>query len=71
MKDCLRVKSGGLVHAGHPCNGFLDLISSAAVRTSIYIYVYILKPKPSKVHLHVFGDPLQALVLHGASRWLG
>ena len=27
VKDCLRVKSGGLVHAGHPCNGFLGLIS--------------------------------------------
>ena len=25
VKDCLRIKSGGLLHGGHPCNGCLGL----------------------------------------------
>ena len=30
IRDCLRIKSGGLLHAGHPCNGFLGLVLVAS-----------------------------------------
>lgn len=58
VRDCLRVKPGGLVWAGHPCN-------PPPVRS------FMIDPQRSEVRFHVYGDPLAPPRHPGRRPWLG
>ena len=69
IRDLLRVKKGGLMHGGHPCNGSLGLILN-----TILVWIDALGKHAgpiSKVCVHVYGHSLEAFMLYGAPQHSG
>ena len=38
VRDCLRIKQGGYLHGGHPCNGCLGQLEFIFVCSDLYSY---------------------------------
>ena len=60
VRDTLRVRKGGLVHGGHPCNGLLGKFLWCALSgrdkgfKAVYIYNIYIYTKQLLIHLTIY-----------------